>query len=156
MSYKIRIIIPAKEKQDWLAAGCRQYAAWLRPYCHLETSFIRQGSEKLPPAKTVAEEGRGILARLRPQDLVVALDLAGRQYTSEQLAGQLSAWLAAGAGRITFVIGGAYGLADPVLARAQHRLSLSSLTLTHQMTRLLLLEQCYRSFCILQKRPYHK
>ncbi len=156
MAVKITIITPGKAKKDWLEAGLAQYVKWLKPYCQIEFLLIKPGSDKLPPELVLAVEGRSILAQIRPQDYVVALDLAGLEVDSEQLALHLPAWLAAGGSKLTFVIGGAFGLAEPVLQRAQQRLSLSRLTLTHQMTRLLLLEQCYRSFCILQNKPYHK
>lgn len=156
MAVKITVITPVRPKKDWLEAGLAQYVTWLKPYCQVEFDLIRPGPDKLPPDLLVETEGRSILARIRPQDYVVALDLAGLELDSKQLAGHLADWLAAGGSKLTFIIGGAFGLAEPVLNRAQQRLSLSPLTLTHQMTRLLLLEQCYRSFCILQNKPYHK
>ena len=151
MSLKITIITPGKNKKDWLDAGLSQYVQLLKPYCNVEFIFVRPGAEKLPPGLVVKEEGQNILARIKPQDYVVALDLAGLD-----LSAHLAGWLESGGSKVTFVIGGAYGLAEAVLSRAQQKLSLSRLTLTHQLARLLLLEQCYRSFSIMHNRPYHK
>ena len=121
--------------------------------------IVRDVPDDRPTPLVIAEEGKNILARLKPQDYLIALDLNGEQPDSTQLAASLMRWFEAGGSEIVFVIGGANGLSDAVLRRAQQRLCLSRLTWTHQMTRLLLLEQCYRAFRILAsqtKQPMGK
>ena len=90
------------------------------------------------------------------QDFTIALDLTGSTFSSESFASILEKWQIKSQGRMTFVIGGAYGLHDSVLDVAAERLSLSPLTMSHQLVRLVLLEQLYRAFSILNGTPYHK
>jgi 23S rRNA (pseudouridine1915-N3)-methyltransferase len=98
-------------------------------------------------------EGRRLLAGLPTGSTVVALAIDGRSYTSEALAGRLQEWAAAGG--VTFVIGGSLGLSPDVLARAGERLSLSPLTLPHQLARVVLMEQLFRAFKIAAGESYH-
>ena len=87
---------------------------------------------------------------------VIALDTDGKAYDSPAFAAALARWFEQGGGRITFLIGGSGGLDDQLLREADERVSFSAMTYTHQMIRLLLLEQCYRGFRILNGEPYHK
>lgn len=98
-------------------------------------------------------EGRRLLAGLSPGPAVVALAIDGRSYTSEQFAGRLQEWVAGGG--VTFVVGGSLGLAPEVLSRAGERLSLSPLTLPHQLARVVLMEQLFRAFKIAAGESYH-
>ncbi|MDW7658599.1 MAG: 23S rRNA (pseudouridine(1915)-N(3))-methyltransferase RlmH [Bacillota bacterium] len=156
MPLTLTIVTPGKSKETWLQAAIDDYVRRLRRYCAVRFVIVRDVPDDRPVHQVIDDEGKNILTRLRPQDYVIALDLGGEQPDSPQLAVNLIRWLEAGGSEIIFVIGGANGLDEAVLQRAQHRLCLSRLTWTHQMTRLLLLEQCYRAFRILNNEPYHK
>jgi 23S rRNA (pseudouridine1915-N3)-methyltransferase len=156
MPLKLTIITPGKSKEAWLQAAVDDYVGRLRRYCAVHFAIVRDVPDDRPVSRVIAEEGQNILTRLQPQDYVIALDLGGEQPDSPQLAANLMRWFEAGGSEIVFVIGGANGLDDAVLQRAQQRLCLSRLTWTHQMARLLLLEQCYRAFRITHNEPYHR
>lgn len=106
-------------------------------------------------ADTTAE-AKQILKHLSSKDLVVLLDVDGKQISSHALADTVSSWQDRSIRDIIFVIGGAKGVASTVAERADIRLSLSFLTFTHEMSRVLLLEQLYRAFCIINRFPYQK
>ena len=101
------------------------------------------------------EEGKAILARLSAGDYVVLLDEAGRRGTSADFAGWLQGRMNAGVRRLCFVIGGAYGFSKELYARAADRVSLSAMTFSHQLVRVIFAEQLYRAFSILNNEPYH-
>ena len=105
--------------------------------------------------KTIAKEGERIIKALRPTSYVMVLDVVGKPLSSEDLAGKLSELALVGKSELTFVIGGAFGLSDDVRRAADERISFSQLTFTHQMIRLLLVEQIYRAYKINRGEPYH-
>lgn len=117
-----------------------------------EEAFRRAGDA----ARVREEEGKRLLARVPAGMEIVALHEDGRQWTSPQLAEYLGELAVRGSAGAAFVIGGAYGLSDEVLARARHRLSLSAFTLPHEVARLVLAEQLYRAGTIARGEPYHK
>ena len=153
---RLVVLSPGKVRESWLKSGIDEYARRLGRYCQVCLQTVDDAPDSWPPVKALAEEGRQLLAKIRPQAWVVALDLSGRQPDSLEMARLLPAWLAAGGSEIVFVIGGSRGLAPEVLDRAQERLCLSRMTFTHQMARLVLLEQCYRAMRIVAGEPYHK
>ncbi|MBR3154972.1 MAG: 23S rRNA (pseudouridine(1915)-N(3))-methyltransferase RlmH, partial [Lachnospiraceae bacterium] len=103
-----------------------------------------------------SREGERILARIKDNDYVVALAIDGKMYSSETLSEHLNKLMLSGKSTIVFVIGGSLGLSGAVLARANEKLSFSALTFPHQLMRVILLEQVYRSFRIIKGEPYHK
>jgi len=107
------------------------------------------------PARAVAAESVDLLRALPEGSYVVVLDLGGSQRTSEQFSEDLAALMVRGRSDVTFVIGGSAGIAPEVLARADVVLSLSKMTLPHQLARVVLLEQIYRAFKIMRNEPYH-
>jgi 23S rRNA (pseudouridine1915-N3)-methyltransferase len=117
-----------------------------------EEAFRRAGDA----ARVRDEEGKRLLARVPPGVDLVALHETGKQWSSQQLAGWLAELGVRGSPGAAFVIGGAYGLSDEVLARARHQLSLSAFTLPHELARLVLTEQLYRAATINRGEPYHK
>jgi 23S rRNA (pseudouridine1915-N3)-methyltransferase len=153
---RLVILSPGKIKETWLQAGLDEYVRRLGRYCQVRLLTVDDVPDSWPSEKALDEECRRLLARIGPQSLVVALDLCGIRTDSPGLARLLAGWLREGGSEVFFVIGGSNGLAPGVLARAQVRLCLSELTFTHQMTRLILLEQCYRAFRIMSGEPYHK
>ena len=109
-----------------------------------------------PVEIVLAREGERLLQALPNQAFAVALDPTGQTSTSEDLAKRLSSLALNGKSRIAFLIGGAFGLSDAVLARANIRLSLSPMTFPHELARLILVEQLYRAFTIQRGEQYHK
>lgn len=150
------VLSPGKVREIWIQDGINEYVKRLSRYCQVVLQQVEDVPDSWPADKAVAEEGRRLLSRIKAQDWVVALDLRGSQPDSNELADLLPRWFQAGGSSVVFVIGGSNGLAPAVLERAQVRLCLSRMTFTHQMARLLLLEQCYRAFRIQVGEPYHK
>ena len=142
------------------AEAAREYEKRLSRYDKVEV--IELPDEKEPAhlsptaiAHVMDKEGRSILGRVRREDAVVALCIEGQAQTSEQLADTVSRLRMDGR-RIVFIIGGSLGLSPEVVARADIRLSLSSMTMPHQLARVVLLEQIYRAFKIISGERYHK
>jgi 23S rRNA (pseudouridine1915-N3)-methyltransferase len=155
---KLRIIVVGRTKSTFLLEGEAFFQERLKRYAQLEWSVARPAKmRKGKPEKSVlAEEGCSIVRRLPERDYLIALDRRGRQYDSEGLARWLNGLLTISGGSVSFVIGGHLGLCREILDRADQILSLSRLTLTHEMIRLVLLEQLYRAFTILHGEKYHK
>ncbi len=109
-----------------------------------------------PEEEILHLEGQALIRKRGPKDYLVALDRTGRQYGSEEFAGRLEKVALNAGGGITFMIGGPLGLSGDVLAESDEILSLSRFTFTHEMSRVLLLEQIYRAFTILKGEKYHK
>lgn len=109
-----------------------------------------------PEEEILRSEGQALIRKRGPKDYLVALDRTGRQYGSEEFAGRLEKVALNATGGVTFMIGGPLGLSGEALAEADEILSLSKFTLTHEMSRVLLLEQIYRAFTILKGEKYHK
>ena len=157
---KISIVCVGKIKEKYLTEGIAEFTKRLTPYCKLETIAI--GEEKMPdnpsPAEkeqVLAKETERLLNTIPQNAHVVLLDLQGKEVTSPQLADLFDEWALAGKSHIAFVIGGAFGYTDALRKRADMRWSFSKLTFTHQMIRLLLVEQIYRAFKISRNEPYH-
>lgn len=153
---RLIILSPGKVRETWLQVGIDEYIRRLGRYCQVNIITVDDVPDSWPMNKAIEEESRRLLAKIKPQSWVVALDLQGKLPDSLELAKLLPEWFREGGSEIVFVIGGSNGLAPAILNRAQARLCLSKLTFTHQMTRLILLEQCYRAFKIQAGEPYHK
>lgn len=104
--------------------------------------------------KIILEEGKKILAKITIKDFVVVLNKEGENFLSENLAQKINYWQTHGK-NLVFIIGGAFGLSEVIMKRANFILSLSNLTFTHEIARIILLEQLYRSFMILNNKAYH-
>ena len=158
---KITLVTVGKIKEKYLEAAIAEYSKRLGRYCRLE--IVQVADEKTPDkaselqeAQIRDKEGERILAKLKKDETVVLLDLKGKSYSSEQLADQLQQIFSYQGSQIAFVIGGSLGVSPEVIARADLRWKMSDLTFPHQLCRLLVLEQIYRSFRILNHEPYHK
>jgi 23S rRNA (pseudouridine1915-N3)-methyltransferase len=154
---KVRVIAVGTRLPAWVNEGFEDYARRLRGDMPLQLHQLatarRSGGGDAKRA--MAEEARAMLALLGPRDHVVALDERGTQYSTKQL----SAWLArrrASGQDLALLIGGPDGLAEPVLARAAERWSLSQLTLPHALVRVIVAEQLYRAATVLAGHPYHR
>jgi 23S rRNA (pseudouridine1915-N3)-methyltransferase len=152
---KVRIIAVGRLKEPHWKSACDEYLKRLRVYATVEIVEVADRDISSDPARAMASEGADILRALPDGSRVVALDLGGRQMTSERFADWFSDGMLHGASDVTFVIGGSAGLAPEVLDRADALLSLSEMTLPHQLARVVLLEQVYRAFRIMRNEPYH-
>jgi 23S rRNA (pseudouridine1915-N3)-methyltransferase len=154
---RVRLIAVGARPPGWVRDACEDYITRLGS--RLPVSLIEIGagprSPGAPATRAIAAEGERILAALRPQDFLVALDERGTQFTTRAFAAWLKARMQEG-DDLVFVIGGPDGLAPEVLARSRLRWSLSQLTLPHQLVRVLLAEQLYRAVSLLANHPYHR
>jgi len=153
---RILILMVGKTREPFIQAGVDFYGKRLQPWMHLTLKSVREEKEGKNIAADLikSREGERLRAALPPRAYVAALDPRGREYTTEEFA----AWLARREeeGRpLVFLLGGHLGLDEATLAAAQERLALSRLTLTHELARLVLLEQLYRAKTILTGHPYH-
>ena len=158
---KIRILTIGKIKEPYLKQGIEEYLKRIKPYCQIEIVEVKD--EPIPEnpnikeiEKAKNEEGNRVLKLLKNNEYLIALDLNKKQYKSEDFAAFLMQKLTENGSSVSFVIGGSYGLSDELKRRSNYSISLSDLTFTHQMSRLILLEQIYRSFKILKGEVYHK
>ncbi|MBI9081662.1 MAG: 23S rRNA (pseudouridine(1915)-N(3))-methyltransferase RlmH [Pseudodesulfovibrio sp.] len=152
---KIGFIWVGKLKEPFSRDGCAHYWKKLSRFFKLEESVVKDAPGKLPAADKNRKEGEGILARVKPGDVLIILDEYGTRLTSRELAKYVQKWTDAPNQRPVFVIGGPFGLSDEVKAAARVKIRLSDMTLPHELARLLLLEQLYRAGTILKNMPYH-
>ncbi len=153
---QIVVIAVGKLKETYWREAQAEYLKRLLAYASLSISEIPDEADDFNPARIQRVEGERILAKIKERDYVIVLELRGRQYSSEQFAQQMQTVFTKGFSRYVFVIGGSHGFDLSVLARANLQFSMSHLTFPHQMARIILLEQVYRSFRIASGAPYHK
>ncbi|EET61607.1 rRNA large subunit m3Psi methyltransferase RlmH [Marvinbryantia formatexigens DSM 14469] len=158
---RITVIAVGKIKEKYFTGAIAEYAKRLSRYCKLE--IIELADEKTPEGASAAlelqikeKEGDRILKALREDAYVIALAIEGKKLTSEGLADFIEKRGIAGDSHLAFIIGGSLGLDARVLRRADCLLSFSDMTFPHQLMRVILLEQIYRSFRIIHHEPYHK
>jgi len=158
---KITLVTVGKIKEKYLRDAIHEYSKRLSRYCKLE--MIEVADEKTPDqaSETVEEqirdkEGERILKYLKDDMYVITLEIAGKMLSSEELADKIEKLGIQGHSSIAFVIGGSIGLGREVLKRSDYSLSFSKMTFPHQLMRVVLLEQIYRSYRIINKEPYHK
>lgn len=150
---KIKIIAVGKLKKSYLTDGINDYLARLNHYAKTEIIEVKDVDDTLPRAKEI--EGENILKQIKDKDYVVALTLREDMIDSEDLAKKMQKYLTK-VESLVFIIGGSLGLSNDVLKRANYKLTLSKFTFPHQLTRLIILEQLYRSFKIINNEKYHK
>ena len=154
---KITLLVIGKTLSEYLKTGENEYLKRLTFYGNIDCYVIPalKNAKSLTEEQQKTEEGKLLLSKIEPSDFCVLLDENGKNCTSEAFADFLNGKMVSGVKNLLFVVGGAYGFSDPVYQRANHKLSLSSMTFSHQMVRLIFLEQLYRAFTILKGEPYH-
>lgn len=157
---KIKIYCIGKIKEQYLKDGINECIKRISAYASVEIIEVADSKVKDNPhnsdiERAKNEEGDRVLKQLK-NDYLIGLDLNKKEPTSEEFAEFLQCKLVEGGSNISFVIGGSYGLSDELKKRCNASISLSKLTFLHQMTRLILLEQIYRAFKILNNETYHK
>ena len=158
---KITILGVGKIKEKFFQAGIDEYKKRLSKYCKLE--IIEVADEKTPDHASAIEEtkikekeGERLEKYIKKDSYVIALAIDGKMLDSVELANKINNLGIQGSSNIVFVIGGSLGLSEQILKRANYKLSFSKMTFPHQMMRMILLEQIYRSYRIINKEPYHK
>lgn len=158
---KFRILCVGRLKERYWQDALKEYQKRLSAYVNLE--IIEVNDEKTPDQASdkqceqiKAKEGERLLAKIKPADYVVLLDLKGKMLSSEQLASQIEHFMLEAKDTIDFVIGGSLGVSEAIRSRANEMLCFSKMTFPHQMMRVILLEQIYRGFKIIRHEPYHK
>ena len=154
---KILLLVIGKTDEDYLITGIKKYVGRLGHYVSFEMKEIPDIRNR----KTLSEDQQKkaesflLLQQLQPGDHVVLLDENGSTFTSVGFAENLEKLMASGAKRIVFIVGGPYGFAQELYDKANAKMSLSAMTFSHQMVRLIFVEQLYRAFTILKGEPYH-
>lgn len=158
---KITVITVGKIKEKHLKDAIAEYSKRLSRYCKLE--ILEVADEKTPDgASEIVEEnirekeGERILKLIKEDAYVITLEISGKMLTSEELADRIETLGIQGKSHLVFVIGGSIGLGREVLRRSDYALSFSKMTFPHQLMRVILLEQIYRSYRIINGEPYHK
>lgn len=157
---KITIVTAGKIKEKYLTAGINEFLKRLGPFANVKIVEINEEKMKDNPSdaekqQTLQQEGQRLLRQVPEGSYLFVLDVYGQQLSSEKLAAKLDSLALQGHSNITFLIGGAFGLSGEVRQAADFRLSFSPMTFTHQMIRLLLVEQIYRCFKINRGEKYH-
>lgn len=157
----ISVICVGKLKERYWTDAVGEYSKRLKSYCNLEIVELKESRlpDKAGPAEEQAvkeAEGEEILKKIRSGVYVVTLEVKGRMLSSEKLAEKVEKLAIDGVSNLVFVIGGSLGLSEAVSRRADFKLSFSEMTFPHQMMRVILLEQLYRSFKIIRNETYHK
>lgn len=154
---KIYLLAVGNKMSDWVNKAYHEYARRLNADCQLKLIEIAPGKrgKNADLVRIKQQEGEKILSAIPKRTLVVALEIKGRAWSTEELSGQLNDWLHSGQD-IALLIGGPEGLSDDCVARADIKWSLSPLTLPHPLVRVILSEQIYRAYSILKNHPYHR
>jgi len=152
---KIVLLWVGKTKNQNLLSLLRDYEERVAHFCELLPKEVK-AAEEVETARVMAKEGEKLLAKIQPDDYVVVLDSQGESLTSEELGAFIADKKDHSIKNLVFVVGGHWGLSASVKARANKLLSLSRMTLSHEMTRLILVEQIYRAFAWIHHVPYHK
>lgn len=158
---KITVITVGKIKEKYLKDAIAEYSKRLSRYCKLE--ILEVTDEKTPDgaSETVEEnirdkEGERILKLVKDDSYVITLEIGGKMLTSEELSDKIDKLGIQGQSHLNFIIGGSIGLGKEVLKRSDYALSFSKMTFPHQLMRVILLEQIYRGYRIMNNEPYHK
>lgn len=147
----IKVVCVGKLKEKYWTGAIEEYSKRLKSYCKLDIVELKES-----PRDDVNAEGETILSKIGKDEYVITLEIKGKSLTSEKLAEKINTLAIDGKSDVTFVIGGSEGLSQAVMDRSNFALSFSAMTFPHQMIRVFLLEQIYRSFKIIKNEPYHK
>lgn len=158
---KITLITVGKIKEKYLKDAIAEYSKRLSKYCKLTVIEVADGKTPDQASEAVensirTKEGERILKHIKEDMYVITLEIGGKMLSSEELSAKLEELGLKGKSNVAFVIGGSIGLGEEVLARSDYALSFSKMTFPHQLMRVILLEQIYRSYRIIHREPYHK
>jgi 23S rRNA (pseudouridine1915-N3)-methyltransferase len=153
---KYEVLLLGKTKDSFITEGIEEFTKRLKHYANINLKILKikknQGSDQV----IIEREADLLLSNLAPSTFTIALDSQGKQLSSKGLAAKIEHFEKTGVRHITFIIGGPLGLSSRILEMANYRMSLSQLTFTHDMVRMILIEQLYRAHTILSGGKYHK
>ena len=154
---KITIILIGKTEEPFIEQGFSQYLSRLGHYIEIKVVVIPalKDASSLSPQQVKEREAVLVLKQLSPGSTLAVLDEKGKELRSVEFSAQMQKWMNSGTKELIFLVGGAFGIADELKKRAAFQLSLSRLTFTHQLIRLIFIEQLYRAFTIIRNEPYH-
>ncbi len=155
---KLKFIVVDRTRSSFIKEGEDEYLKRLKRfagYKWIEVKPVRI-TKSITDDEVIRKEGENILAKIEPGDYIIAMDRTGRQYSSEEFASMFKKLSNKNPGQICFIIGGPLGLSGDIIKKAGSVISLSKMTLTHEMARLILTEQIYRAFTIMEGHKYHK
>jgi len=154
---KVQLWSFGKENEAYIREGVLLFTGRLQHYCEFELKTLSAGKNagNLPPEELKKKEAKILLSILEPQHILIALDERGKEITTIQLADMLEKHQMFASKILIFLIGGAYGIDESVLLKARTVISLSQLTFPHQLVRLIMCEQLYRAFTLLNHEKYH-
>ena len=152
---EIKIISTGKTKEKYLQSGLQLYLKRLKHYGRINYIEGKGHKGKSDPMDQLKAESEWMLSQIGSEDYVILLDEKGNTLSSRGLARQLNQWMSHLSHPLCFIIGGAYGFDASLRSRSQYTLSLSAMTFSHQMVRLIFCEQLYRAFTILAGQSYH-
>jgi len=154
---KIQLLTVGKTQQDFVRKGTDEFTERIKHYLPFELEVIPdlKNTRNLSQEQIKEKEGELILKNIRPEDYIVLLDEKGKEFTSLQFAQYIEKKMHSVPKRLVFVIGGAYGFSSAVYQAAQEKISLSKMTFSHQLIRVVFVEQLYRGLSILNNEPYH-
>jgi 23S rRNA (pseudouridine1915-N3)-methyltransferase len=154
---KILLLFLGKTDKKYIKEGIDDYAGRIRFYLPFEIKVIPdlRNSSNLSVEMKKEKEGQLILEQVKKGDQLVLMDERGQEFSSVELAGWIGKRMIAGIRQLVIAVGGAYGFSEAVYQRADHKLSLSKLTFSHQMVRMIFAEQLYRAMTIIKNEPYH-
>lgn len=153
----IKLIVVGKTNQDYVEKGVEEYFSRLKHYIGFEIIVVNdvKNAKNLSSSILKDKEAENILKHINSTDTVVLLDERGKEFRSMEFADYLQKKMNKGTKTLVFIVGGAFGFSDKIYSLYQERLSISKMTFSHQMIRLLITEQLYRAFTILNNEPYH-
>lgn len=157
----LSVVCVGKCKEAFFRDAVAEYTKRLSKYCDFHIIEVTDEKTKEHASEreeqiVTQKEAERIEKSLRPDDYVVALAIEGKKYDSVNFSRHIETWMGAGKSRIVFVIGGSLGLHERILSRADEKISFSDMTFPHQLMRVILAEQLYRAFRIMNREPYHK
>ena len=157
MFMNIKLIVVGKTDDSNLNELIAQYTKRLAHYINFSIEILPdiKQAKNLSESEQKTREGAQILAKIGAGDVLILLDEKGKQFSSMDFAAQLQKRMNSGVKQLVYVIGGPYGFSEELYSKAQGKISLSSMTFSHQMIRLFFIEQLYRGFTILRNEPYH-
>lgn len=157
----ITVLAIGKLKEKYWKDAIKEYSKRLGKYCRFQVTELKESLLPANPSPADEEavkiaEGEQILSKIKSTDYVITLEIKGKPLSSPELAKHIEKLGIMGKSNIVFIIGGSLGLSEDVSKRADFKLSFSAMTFPHQMMRVILLEQIYRSFKIIKNETYHK
>ncbi len=152
---KIKLIVVGKIKEKYFVDAINEYSKRLTAFCDLNLIEVKEVNTD-DVVKNIEEEGKNILSCIKEEDYVITMEILGKEYSSEELAEFIKKHYTYENKVLTFIIGGSNGLSKEIIKKSNKHLSFGKITYPHQLMRVILLEQIYRSMMINNNRSYHK